>query len=205
MGKLIELRRNSHDETQMLLPWYATGALDPEDRRQVDAHLATCATCREDLAFEKRLKTALNEIPTATDDQWDKMITQRSGQVADRRRWWQQPVRLAWFAGAQAAVVLLCVGLVASQRIVPPVPEYRVLGDAPATVPANILVMFAPGTPVSTVRTVMRATRTRLVKGPTAAGAYMLAVTPGARGAALSTLQARREVILAEPIDAPAR
>lgn len=40
----------THDELRDLLAAYALGALDPEDERAVEAHLATCADCRRDVA-----------------------------------------------------------------------------------------------------------------------------------------------------------
>lgn len=39
-----------HDRYTELLPVHALGALDPEERRELEAHLAACAECRERLA-----------------------------------------------------------------------------------------------------------------------------------------------------------
>lgn len=39
-----------HDRYEELLPAHALGALDPEERREMEAHLARCAECRERLA-----------------------------------------------------------------------------------------------------------------------------------------------------------
>lgn len=39
-----------HDRLRDLLPAHALGALDPEERREVEEHLAGCAECREELA-----------------------------------------------------------------------------------------------------------------------------------------------------------
>ena len=39
--------REEHRRVAGLLPWYATGTLDRDERRAVEAHLAECATCRE--------------------------------------------------------------------------------------------------------------------------------------------------------------
>ena len=45
----------SHGEAEELLPWYANGQLDEADRAIVDAHLSSCAYCRQQLAIERRL------------------------------------------------------------------------------------------------------------------------------------------------------
>lgn len=39
-----------HDRLRDLLPAHALGALDPEERREMEAHLSECAECRERLA-----------------------------------------------------------------------------------------------------------------------------------------------------------
>ena len=39
-----------HERYEELLPAHALGALDPEERRELEAHLAACAECRERLA-----------------------------------------------------------------------------------------------------------------------------------------------------------
>ncbi|GAA4708060.1 anti-sigma factor family protein [Phytohabitans rumicis] len=50
----------SHD-TQ--LGAYVLGTLDPGERRDIDAHLAGCATCRADLAALEAVKDVLDDIP----------------------------------------------------------------------------------------------------------------------------------------------
>ena len=42
-------REAAHREAQDLLPWLANGRLDGAELQRVQAHLATCATCRADL------------------------------------------------------------------------------------------------------------------------------------------------------------
>ena len=47
------------NRVQELLPLYAAGTLDPAQRRQVDAHLATCAECRGELALWQGIGAAV--------------------------------------------------------------------------------------------------------------------------------------------------
>ena len=44
-----------HDEAEVLLPWYATGQLDEQDRLVVERHSTIAPECRAQLAIEKRL------------------------------------------------------------------------------------------------------------------------------------------------------
>jgi len=43
-----------HDRTLELLPWFLNGTLDAAERREVEAHLASCDACREELAATRR-------------------------------------------------------------------------------------------------------------------------------------------------------
>lgn len=50
-----------HDRSQ--LGAYALGALEPDEAREVDQHLATCAECRTELAELEEMKEFLGEVP----------------------------------------------------------------------------------------------------------------------------------------------
>jgi hypothetical protein len=50
-----------HDRSQ--LGAYALGALEPDEAREVDEHLATCAECRAELAELEELKGFLGQVP----------------------------------------------------------------------------------------------------------------------------------------------
>jgi hypothetical protein len=52
---------SEHDRTQ--LGAYALGALEPDEVREVDEHLATCAECRTELAELEEMKDFLGEVP----------------------------------------------------------------------------------------------------------------------------------------------
>ncbi len=46
-------------EAARLLPWFATGRIDADDAARVQAHLASCATCRADLAAQRQWRDLL--------------------------------------------------------------------------------------------------------------------------------------------------
>jgi anti-sigma factor RsiW len=52
---------SEHDRTQ--LGAYALGALEPDEVREVDEHLATCAECRAEVAELAEMKDFLGEVP----------------------------------------------------------------------------------------------------------------------------------------------
>ncbi|HEX5182653.1 MAG TPA: hypothetical protein VFW19_05805, partial [Allosphingosinicella sp.] len=83
---------------------------------------------------------------------------------------------------------------------------YHALGDAaPASGEAaragNVLAMFRPNASVAAMRRSLDASGARFVDGPTPAGAYLLQVPGGGKGAALAALRRNPNVTMAEPID----
>ncbi len=54
---------SEHAEINELLSWYVNGTLEIRDRERLERHLAACALCREDLAFERTLAAGLASAP----------------------------------------------------------------------------------------------------------------------------------------------
>src|SRR6185437_15286559 len=52
-----------HPEISALIPWYVNGTLDEREAQRVEAHLALCAMCREDLAQERYVYRGMNSAP----------------------------------------------------------------------------------------------------------------------------------------------
>jgi putative zinc finger protein len=61
-----------HQEISALLPWYVNGSIGEQERQQVDAHLALCAGCRQELAQEQVIyrgmtaESAVEHMPAAS-------------------------------------------------------------------------------------------------------------------------------------------
>lgn len=206
MGDLLHLRGDPHEATLLLLPWYVTGAIEPGDRLLVDAHLADCAACRDELAAERRLHGAVADLPAPSAAGWDRMVAELARPEAPAQLPRSFLRRAGWMLAAQAAVLILGVGVVLHlKREVPSVvtsQSYHALGSPRQGQAGNILVMFAPDTREPALRKAIEASGARLVDGPTAAGAYLLAIAPGERAAALARLRLQRGVTLAQPVDA---
>src|SRR5689334_13118693 len=66
--------RDTHEQADELLPWYATGQLDDRERSLVEAHLAGCAECRRQLAAEQRLIDELQaDTPEVDEGGWARL------------------------------------------------------------------------------------------------------------------------------------
>lgn len=195
-----------HDEAEILLPWYATGQLEPQDRLVVERHLSSCATCREQLALERRLVDEFRTSTPEVDAGWAR-LRRRMEPGRDRRGPVQGRARARWnvlrnpvIAGLAAAqLALLVLGgswLVSMSR-----PSYQALGSAPAPVSADMIVIFRPQATERDVRAALRSIDASIVDGPTATDAYLLHVPTAKREQSLQKLQGNSGVQLAQPID----
>ncbi|HXG10017.1 MAG TPA: zf-HC2 domain-containing protein [Gemmataceae bacterium] len=88
------------------LPDLRDGLLDAVQAEALRAHLEACPYCREDQAWDDRLRDLLHELPLpAPRGRFGEQVRRRL-----RRRWW-------WRAGGSvAAAALLAVGLVSWQN-----------------------------------------------------------------------------------------
>jgi len=89
---------------------FLDGALAVEDRARVDAHLASCETCRRELAELRHLKLVLSTAPRKT-------MPADLALALERRHvsgapWWKTAVRPAfWVPAGATAAAALAVGL----------------------------------------------------------------------------------------------
>src|SRR4051812_14598062 len=87
---------------------YVVGALDPRERADVEAHLAHCPACRDELASLAPLPGLLSRLSLAEAEEGpppvDDAMLERLLQTADRQR--RTATRHRWLAVAAAVVVL---------------------------------------------------------------------------------------------------
>jgi hypothetical protein len=213
MPNPIQTEVSPHDAAEELLPWYATGRLEPDERALVEQHLSSCAHCRRQLAFERRMVDEFADLTPEIDTAWARLrqrIEPPRRTVARPSLWdrvareaadfWQNlsrpavavlaTLQLAIIGGAGAFVTL-------SQE------SYQALSSAPLPASANVIVMFGGDTTESEIRGLLQANNATLVGGPTPADAYLLEVPSQSRTAVLSHLRADDHVTLAQPIDGP--
>ena len=199
--------RESHDEAEELLPWYATGQLDPSDRSLVEAHLLDCRECQRQLGVERRMAEQFQAFTPQVDSGWTRLRQRLEAPAVPRRRpiaeaaaeFWQILTRpaVAALATAQVAFVALAATILPSMTS----PAYQALGSAPAPAEANVIVMFRADATEFDIRGALNASGASLVGGPTPANAYLLHVPATTRATALASLREDDEVTLAEPID----
>jgi anti-sigma factor RsiW len=216
MPEQIHSETNTHKEAEELLPWYATGQLEPEEQALVESHLSNCAHCRRQLAFERRMVDEFAEMKPEIDSGWAR-LKQRldvpqpfQPQPRPRPSWWD---RLAGEAAgmwqtfsrpaiaAIAAAQLAFVGIAGTLLYSLSQPSYQALGSAPPPQSANVIAMFRSDTTESDLNKLLRSNGASLVGGPTPTDAYLLRVAPNSRDAALARLRADTHVIMAQPID----
>lgn len=215
MSDVIPLRGDPHDQAQRLLPWYANGTLDPDEAASVEAHLADCAECQADLRMERALGREDVATPLDVDRGWAALREQMTRTPAirpatameppARRAFFRRPIAIGWAMAAQAAMLVLFVGIGRYGTEPTPPPIYKALGTPRTTATGNIVVLFRPDTVERDLRQALVTSGARLVGGPTASDAYILQVADAGRVAALSSLRANSHVMVAEPIDGDAR
>jgi anti-sigma factor RsiW len=88
----------------------AVGTLSPEDARRVEAHVASCATCRDDLEAMRGLSTELRDptVPEPAEDFWrrQRQAIMRSVRTVPDRAPRPAPWRRWQLVGAFATVAL---------------------------------------------------------------------------------------------------
>jgi len=200
---------DAHREAEELIPWYATGQLDPADRTIVERHLVACARCQRQLAGERRLIEEFQAFEPQVESSWERLRARIETRAAPRRRLAEAAAEVwgiltrpavAALATAQVAFVALAAWLlpIASQ------PAYQALGSSRAPASANVIVIFRADATEEEIRGLLNASGATLVGGPTSADAYLLNVPANQRTFALRRLQSDKQVQMAQPIDGPA-
>jgi anti-sigma factor RsiW len=199
----------SHGEAEELLPWYANGQLDEADRAIVDAHLTSCAYCRQQLAIERRLIEEFQAIEPEIESGWTRLRGRFASDNPVPTVKASRPARLAeaWAFLTRPAVATLAAAQLAffivagSALLWLSRPAYHVLGSPPPAAAGNLIIMFRADATEQDIRDVLKSAGATIVDGPTPANAYVLHVATARRQMALETLQANDNVQLAQPID----
>jgi anti-sigma factor RsiW len=210
MAEIFALKPSEHDAVQQLLPWHVNGTLSAEETARVDAHLAECEDCRQDLAAERELAREVALLPLDVDEGWQAMALRMgaapAGNDNPRAGLLRRPVPAGWaVGGAIAASLALTLAATSLQRPAVPDQTFRTLGSPASNAAGQVIVLFRPDTTEQQMRTILAAEGARVIDGPTAAGAYVLRLDGGSAADAVSALRQSHEVVLAEPIASDGR
>lgn len=198
----------SHERAQQLLPWLPDCAMDAAEFAAVEAHVEACAECQADLAWQSRLRASMPPDDNAfdADRAFARLLPRLEPQpprvsVLDR---WRREVAantawLRWTAAAQLAAIAVLAAMLAGSGA--DRGDYRALGSAqPAQ--GDLVLVFRPDTTEREMRRILQESGARVVDGPGAAGAWVLALPAGQATAALGRLQSEPAVALAQPLAA---
>lgn len=198
-GTIVELEASIHQRVQKLLAFENT--LGGVERELVDQHAANCQQCRDDMAWQRKLRAvhpAAGPVPDM-DAALGRLMPQLeldAGQQASRSR------HGGWMAWAMAAQLLVIAGL--GVQLSRQQEDYRLMGNPVAAAPAaNVIVQFAEGAGERQVQELLRSSGARVVDGPTVTHAWLLRVEPSRVDAAVRTLRASPGVSMAEPLQVP--
>ena len=188
-AEIVELETSVHQKVQKLLSFH--GRLSSAEQDLVDRHLESCAQCRQEHAWEERIRAISPEAGAAPD--MDAALARLMPQLAPRKR------RAAnWMAWAMAAQLLVIAGmgvLLWQQQE----DSYRLLGAA-APQEANLVVMFREGASERQVQSALRSQNARIVGGPTDANAWLIRAPARNIEQAAAQLREDPAVELAEPL-----
>ncbi len=125
-----------HDRSPLAA--YALGALDADEARAVDAHLATCAECRAQLRELSELEAALGEVPPEAfldgpPEGGDLLLQRTLRRVRTERVRADRPRRLLVAAGVAGLLAATLVGGTLLGRATAPAPQAGGVGTPTAT------------------------------------------------------------------------
>ena len=216
-GHVLPFEGHAHRDVERLLPWYANATLDPDEDARVRAHLIECAACRAELATLRAVMELAPPTSDAreTDRGWmrmrDRLHAARrtpgpAPRLAPRAR---RLVRHAgrgcasrWRRSSPSSRVLAMFLLGDPQ----PAPQtFTTLSATPAPHASRdtLLVVFDPRMTDAQLRELLGANRARIVDGPNAAGAFLVAAPPGQADLVRNALRASPGVAMAERLAPP--
>lgn len=180
-----------HQEVSALIPWYVNDTLADPERQRVDAHIGSCAACRDDLAVHKRIleginaQPALDYMPMASLKRLQARLDVAQAQAAAPLIPPLEPSRsdAPWRGrmAASIAAMAVAIGLLAADRWVQfevreKQPNYRTVTTAiPRPQGEVIRAVFAPSITLVELQTILDEAQLKIVSGPTEAGVYSLA------------------------------
>jgi hypothetical protein len=190
-----------HPDISALIPWYVNGTIGERERRRVDAHLAQCAHCRDELTREQwvyrnmtaetaveympavslnRLQARLDGIGVAKTVRAEEEAADAAVAVAAKPR--RRSIPWQGLMAASVAVIAVALSFLATDRwlqyrarAAAPPAYYTVTTAVPRAPDEAIRAVFSPTITLSELQSILDEAQLRIVSGPTEAGVYSLA------------------------------
>jgi anti-sigma factor RsiW len=179
-----------HQEIDELLPWFANGTLEDEERARVERHLIACETCRRELALLRDVgETAAEAVRAAppVPDALGRTLARIDEWEANRQPspWARvramldslfgvSPMPRLVFVAQSALIVVLGTMLVMSRTQEPTFTTASGGGSAEGGV--RLTVIFEPAATEASIRQALQAVEATVVSGPSAAGVYVVSL-----------------------------
>jgi hypothetical protein len=193
----------SHREIADLIPWYLNDTIDVRERERLEAHLAACAACRDDLYVERQVyermaaNVVVEHIAATSFKRFQLKLEGLNESTVTRRRSGEaEPVALinrvmktkpimntrslsiSVAASAVILAVALAVFFVHRQTPVPLPQSYITVTTPSVRAPGEVIrAVFVPTTTLGELQAILVEAQLRIVSGPTEAGVYSLAAT----------------------------
>ena len=148
-------RQMKCEEMEQNLIAYLDGKASPAERRGIEAHLAGCTECRDQVAEFRLLWGALDELPMVTPSaSFDAAVRARVAQESQRTSFWSRLVPTPRMAFAVTALVIVSVWLTSFQparrqtnvvaQVTGSEAEFRMIKDLPVLEDYDVLMNFDP-------------------------------------------------------------
>jgi hypothetical protein len=229
-GRILNFEGHAHRDVERLLPWYANATLDDAETAQVDRHLADCAACRAELvalramidagdalhAIEDARDLHARDVDTRDVDRGWSHMRQRlhAARRAPAPRFDFRRVRDGWTGAApwmrialaaQCAAVVVLAAFAFRDAGAPAPQTFHTLSATPAQASSQdtLLVVFDPRLTDAQLRELLGANHARIVDGPNATGAFLVAAPAGQAEPVRNALRASPGVAMAERLAPP--
>jgi anti-sigma factor RsiW len=184
------------EHPDVLLPWYVNNTLSGDERHEVEAHLAGCERCRDELAWLRAVQGSARAAQGSGAGELGLQRLLRNVRAQKpARRWWRPAL-------ATAAVLVIVLQSAAILQLRHPNPAVLTPLGAAAPAGAVLQVRFRDDAREGQVRALLNDLGATVIGGPGALGVYRIRVPAGgdadaAMQRALAKLQASPEVAYA--------
>lgn len=194
-----------HETVDALLPWFVNGTLDDSERAKVEAHVADCDACRDNIALLRDIQTAVNRdaatplVPAPRPERLFAKIDAAEPRNRGGRR--------AWVAAAGvAALVVVAAAIwerIGTDDTLPAVYETATSASQPGSIDYIIELRFESGIDDATRDSVLQEIAGQTAPTAVTGGAYRIVMRLDA--ATLADLEGAVGAIEARPAIESAR